>query len=1355
MLDFMMVSTRMTKQGSIEVYPKFIVGSKSDLMIRGGDFYAIWNEEEKLWSTKEEVALYLIDKELDAYVEKHKAETEQHMKVLHMWDSDSCMIDKWHKYVQKQLRDSYHSLDEKLIFSNTETTKTDYASKKLPYPLENSPVPAYDELMSTLYSPEERRKIEWAIGSVISGDSKKIQKFVVMYGAAGTGKSTVLNIIQDLFDGYYSVFDSKALGSANNSFALEAFKSNPLVAIQHDGDLSHIEDNTRLNSLVSHEIMTVNEKFKSAYSNKFNSFLFMGTNKPVRITDSKSGIIRRLIDVSPTGEKIPSAKYKALVSKIKFELGGIASHCLEVYNENSGAYDNYIPTTMIGATNDFYNFVLDSYDTFKKDDSTTLKASWEMYKNYCDEARVPYPYSQKLFKEELKSYFKEFEERGAVEEGSASRVRNLYKGFISEKFIGAIMSADEMSKPEKHLLELNCTESLLDIFCKDCPAQYASENETPLKSWDDVTSKLSDISTKELHYVRVPENLIVIDFDIRDAAGNKCFELNAEAAAKWPSTYAELSKGGQGIHLHYIYNGDVTKLSAIYDENIEVKVFTGKSSLRRRLSKCNDIPIATISTGLPLKEEKKVIDFEGFKNDKALITFIKRNLNKEYPPHATKTSIEFIFKGLEQAYADGLHYDVSAMERAIRTFAGRSTHNADYCMRLVDKMKFRSEELNPNFDGYDSGTIIFFDVEVFSNLFVVVWKARGSEYKPVKMINPSSNDISQLIDPKKFKLIGFNNRDYDNHILYGRLLGETNEQLFQRSQSIISNVREAKFGNAYNLSYTDILDFSAKKQSLKKFEIELGIHHQELGLPWNEPVPEDKWELVADYCVNDVLATEAVFEARYGDFIARQILAEIAGGTVNDTTNTLTTRLIFGNNRAPQKEFRYRDLSKPVSLDDVSDDELEFLKKNFPVMMEEQHEHDGVKSILPFFPGYIFEKGISKYKGFEVGEGGFVYTKPGIYSNVYTYDVASMHPHSLTSLYLLGFYTKIFNELLEARILIKHKEFDKAKELFGGKLAPYLTDAGQAKALAGALKIAINSVYGLTAQREKNGYCSPFRDVRNIDNIVAKRGALFMIDLLTDLLSKGAEVIHIKTDSIKVVNPSPELHNYILHFGKRYGYDFEIEHKFEKICLVNKAVYIAKLSESDEDWISDCKKAEEKGLEKPTRWTATGEQFAVPYVFKYLFSHEPIEFADMCETFTVQTALYLDMNERTIDQINELSAQLEKLERAYKKDQNDITADAIKDLKAQIAILHRYHFVGKAGQFSPIKPGCGGGELLREKAPKEFAYATGAKGYRWLESEYLFDMANSDIIDKKYYMKLIDDAKDAIAKYGDVEWFCE
>ena len=253
MVDFLIISTRSTKRGVIEIYPRFRLYPKSqDLMIRGGDFYAIWLEELGLWSTDEQDALQLIDLELDRYAKENRDKFDGNVKVLHMWDSESGMIDAWHKYCQKQMRDSFCMLDENLIFSNTPTNKKDYASKRLNYPLEPGSTEAYDKLISTLYSEQERHKIEWAIGSIVSGDSKHIQKFMVLYGEAGAGKSTILNVIQQLFEGYYSVFDAKALGSNGNQFALEAFKKNPLVAIQHDGDLSGIQDNTQLNSLVSH-----------------------------------------------------------------------------------------------------------------------------------------------------------------------------------------------------------------------------------------------------------------------------------------------------------------------------------------------------------------------------------------------------------------------------------------------------------------------------------------------------------------------------------------------------------------------------------------------------------------------------------------------------------------------------------------------------------------------------------------------------------------------------------------------------------------------------------------------------------------------------------------------------------------------------------------------------------------------------------------------------------------------------------------------------------------------------------------------------------------------------------------------
>ena len=147
--------------------------------------------------------------------------------------------------------------------------------------------------------------------------------------------------------------------------------------------------------------------------------------------------------------------------------------------------------------------------------------------------------------------------------------------------------------------------------------------------------------------------------------------------------------------------------------------------------------------------------------------------------------------------------------------------------------------------------------------------------------------------------------------------------------------------------------------SLKKWEVKLGIKHDEFELPWDQPVPEDMWERAAEYCGNDVDATEAVFDATYSDYTARRILSEISGLSMNATSNQQTAAIIFEGKpmRDTKSELQYTDLSKT-------------------------------------FPGYEYSFGKSSYRGEDPGEGGYVYAEPGVYENVALLDVASMHPTS-------------------------------------------------------------------------------------------------------------------------------------------------------------------------------------------------------------------------------------------------------------------------------------------------------------------------------------------------------------------------
>lgn len=1264
-MDFYQFRTKETRNGTTELYPGFKVGRSTDLMVRGGNFYAIWDEKAGLWSTDEYEVARLVDEELRAHAAEMEQKTGVKYIVKDMLSYETGSWAQFQKYIS-QVGDTYRVLDQQLTFANTEVRKSDYISKRLPYSLAPGDYSAWDELVGTLYNTEERQKIEWFIGAIVSGDSKKIQKFAVFYGPPASGKSTILNIIEDLFKGYTTTFDAKALGSSNQQFATEVFKGNPLVAIQHDGDLSRIEDNARLNSIISHEAMPMNEKFKSVHTDRVNAILLMGTNQPVRISDAKSGIIRRLIDIHPTGVTIPRKHYDTLMTQIGFELGAIAHHSLEVYQSmGKNYYSSYRPLEMMLQTDVFFNFIEAYYDIFRDQDGTSLQQAYMLYKEYCGESGIDRLIPKYKFREELRNYFDEFKDRAEVE---GQQVRSYYSGFNANKFKAPTKDAPTFS------LVIEETKSDLDWDWANMPAQYATQRGTPKKKWEDVDTVLGDLDTTQLHFVKVPENHIVIDFDLKDDSGEKSLERNLEAASNWPPTYAELSKSGAGVHLHYIYDGDSSMLRQDYSDGIEVKVYHGDASLRRRLSLCNNVPISTISSGLPLKE-KKMQDVKTMQSERSVRNLIARCFSREFSGGGTKSNVDFIKKILDDAYDQGLQYDLTDLRPKVMSFAASSTNQKFEALKVVQQMKFASDDnqkqplVEPDGPTIDilreerDPRLVFYDLEVYPNLFVLCWKYAG-EANIVRMVNPTPHECEALL---KLNLIGFNNRRYDNHILYARIMGYSNEQLYKLSQKLISNDHAAAFGQAYGLSYTDIYDFSSKKQGLKKFMIELGMDHMEMEIPWDQPVPDDMIEKVVEYCCNDVRGTEAVFEARKQDFIARQILTDLSGLTVNDTTQKHTAKIIFGNDRHPQASFKYTKLAEQ-------------------------------------FPGYEFspigKPGKSFYRGEEVGEGGYVHGEPGMYEDVSVLDVASMHPTSIIELNLFGDYTPNFKALLDARLAIKRKDYDSAREMLDGKLAPHLGNVADADALSYALKIVINIVYGLTSAKFDN----PFRDVRNKDNIVAKRGALFMMDLKHEVQQQGFQVVHIKTDSIKIPNATPEILEFVTRFGEKWGYDFEYEAHYNKFCLVNDAVYIAQY---------------ERPEHKAGQWEAVGAQFQHPYVFKTLFSKEPIEFDDLCEIKQVQKgAMYLD----------------------FEHDTPMVTAkEGVK-------------FVGRTGRFVPVEEGQNGAMLWRTNDRDDKLHSVqGAKGYLWMEAEMA--LTQKAKINMAYFDRLVDEAEKTIGKYGDIDWF--
>lgn len=1376
-LDFITISCKKTRNGYIiEPLIKDSEVSK-DLMIKGHRFYAIWDKRKTKWCDKKRDVRRLVDECIRDYIKERGWDQEGVPSLDIRWASieNNGFMKLFENYCRNTADDNFVPLNSKLIFKSDPYIRENYSTFRLDYDLVDEPTPYYDKLAHTLYSDEDLEKIEWIIGAVLAGDNAKIQKFLVLYGKPGTGKSTMIDIINELFKGYTSSFNAADLGSSSKAFSLEPFRDNPVIAYQHDGDLSRIEDNTKLNSIISHEIQPINEKNKSIYQMRITSVLILGTNKEVRISDAKSGLLRRLLCARPTNKKLSSKEYRECKDKIKFELGAIAYKCLKFYKDNPYKYEDHVDKEMFAGTNAFFDFMSTFYEEFLNDDDTDGYTSgtvaWDRYKKYYDDMGIRKELDKVAFQSELKSFFEDHVQDGRIvtKSGEKKHVRNAYIGFKQEfmyvdnhngirpSVVDAAGKSTDIFEGMPDWLRLKDVSDDLEavksnpfnVYFEDVRAQIAYrdrdddlKNTRPKKAWDNWNGKLKAIDSRREHFVLCQDkepNLIFLDFDNTDQkTGKKDLRKNLELAKQFPRTYAETSRSGGGLHLYYIYDGDVDGLSSLYDTGIEIKVMTGKQSLRRKLYLCNNEKIAHISSGLPLREDKKkVLDEYRLNDEKHLRNCIKKALARKV--HAnTRPSIDYIKMTLENAYESGMKYDVRDMRQAVMNFASMSTNQAEYCMNVVMDLPFCSDEPSEDVQtsGYLEKPIAFFDCEVFKNLFIVCYKTEGGTIgeggkdEVVRMINPSANDISDLV--RKYRLIGFNNLGYDNHIFYGRILGYSNEKLYELSQAIVAN-KSSGFREAKNISYTDIYDFSNTKQGLKKWEIELDLNHQEFPLSWDQEVPEDMWELAADYCANDVYATEVVFYHLEADWEARQVLAAISGLTVNDKTNNHTCQIIFGNDRHPQSKFNYPDLSK-----------------EFPGYEYSPYNIDPERYNIGKNGKSVRTSGKSIFMGDDPSEGGYVYYETGIHYNVALLDVASLHPTSLENMQLFGpEYTARFSEIKNARVALKHKDWEAARGYLGGAIAPFIEGAEEkskeeqqkiSDSLSYAFKIVINSVFGLTAAKFENR-C---RDPRNVDNVVAKRGALFMILLKHKVQEKGFTVAHVKTDSIKIPNATPEIIQFVMDFGKKYGYSFEHEATYEKMCLVNKSVYICKYDEFGE---------RTKGGKHANQWSATGAEFQHPYIFKTLFSHEPVTFKDYCETKSTSGggAIYLDNNEGLTKGLEkELYSLKEELNNADKGKME--IKKRIKAKQEEIDSIHSLSFVGRCGLFTPVVPGVGGGYLLRVDGDKVGAIS-GTKGYRWMESMTVKNKHLEDKIDMNYFRSLVDSAIDHIAEYGDADAF--
>lgn len=436
--------------------------------------------------------------------------------------------------------------------------------------------------------------------------------------------------------------------------------------------------------------------------------------------------------------------------------------------------------------------------------------------------------------------------------------------------------------------------------------------------------------------------------------------------------------------------------------------------------------------------------------------------------------------------------------------------------------------------------LIFFDTEVYKNLFILVTKRHGD--KDCKIyVNPMLKILEECIHPFCKYWIGYNCNMYDNVILYQlkKLLKKNQNYsvimpaLKKVSDDIIGNSAERNYGKIS--TYLDFYKLCSKDKSLSKLKYELGYRCLETPFSFDDDIQPDQIKECVNYCVNDVLGLEyAFFQPQYYQkYIAHKNLCKMVDIQVSNSTNTTTGVLIFGHtsNLWRKSQLRLPNLTEYIN--------------NIPgyenAKFESQNSETGTNG--------VFINGDTKTV---INRGGENKTVAGKYTNVVSLDVDSMYVTTFINTHYFGDFTERIKQLRDVRLALKRKDLPEVHRLYK-EFGEFITNEHiDFKLASDMLKLCLNSLYGLSSASFDNFMKLP----ENETNLIANLGNIMMNELYHECVAKGWKVVHIKTDGIKIADCTEEMINFCIDFAKKWGYNFSIDEKYKEFLIVDKANYI-------------------------------------------------------------------------------------------------------------------------------------------------------------------------------------------------------
>lgn len=393
-----------------------------------------------------------------------------------------------------------------------------------------------------------------------------------------------------------------------------------------------------------------------------------------------------------------------------------------------------------------------------------------------------------------------------------------------------------------------------------------------------------------------------------------------------------------------------------------------------------------------------------------------------------------------------------------------------------------------------------YDLETFPNYFLAVGNRLDKPHDEYEILeNPSFVELFQFVSDDS-RLTGFNNHGFDDLViayLFNRVQAENyplNEPIppqwaYDIGQQIID--KEANmFMERLAMPTEDVMkyrDFETNTLNLKSFANMLNLPIIESCYPFGEPLSEVGKKSILEYCKSDVFVTRSTMEyldkkgsvedVKYLRNFVAQKLEMNPDDLVKSGTNSLMIRLFKEPSYDRDNFFKYIE---SCNFDRAFGDPA-FKAWYDKIITWVDDDLKLEEPILEFIRNNVLYK-------FALG-GGHGHNLQLIWENLFDSDFASLYPNILINILGLGeTYTALYKEIVDTRVASK-------------KTNPRL---------AGGLKLAINSLYGLT--RSATNGAQLYNPYLGLDICIA--GQVILYDLCLRLEEINCTLVNVNTDGI-------------------------------------------------------------------------------------------------------------------------------------------------------------------------------------------------------------------------------------------------